>query len=209
MLETMTNWLVLYGDFAPYILFILLILTGCSLPISEDLLVIASGALAGSQLPEKTISLFIAAFLGSYISDGIAYWIGRYLAKRAATHGRCCGIPISSRFTKKFEQYFEKWGALTLIIGRMIPFGFRNGIFMTAGAGKMPFIRFLISDGVSCFLFSSIVFWLSFNAGASGGEGIAAFLSKMGLIALFGSSALFSFLFLRSYRGKKRSHHVQ
>ncbi len=210
MLETLTDWLILYKDIAPYAVFFLLLLAGCSIPISEDVLIIASGVLAGSSLPEKTVSLFLAAFLGSYLSDWIAYWMGRYVARRASKNGRCFGIPISRDFTKRFEGYFEKWGLLTLMIGRMIPFGFRNGIFMTAGAGRMPFYRFLISDGISCLIFSSVVFWLSFHAGTgSGGEGVEAWLSRIGLITLLVVSCGASFFLLRSFRSKKGMSRVQ
>ncbi len=202
MLETLTDWLLMYKDIAPYAVFFLLLLTGCSIPISEDVLVIASGVIAGSALPEKTYQLFLAAFLGSFFSDAIAYWMGRFVAKRAKKKGSCFGVSVSPEFTKQFERYFERWGLVTLIIGRLIPFGFRNGIFMTAGAGRMHFGKFIISDGISCLIFSAIVFWLSFHSG-TGGQGIESWLFRIGLITFFLVSSSISLIAVHKWRGRK------
>lgn len=202
MLQVLTDWLLSYQDGAPYLIFSLLLLTGCSVPISEDLLIIVSGVLAGSYLPDKTIPLFMAAFLGSYFSDTIAYAMGRYVAKRASKNGTLCGIRISP-YTKRCSDYFDRWGIITLIVGRMIPFGFRNGIFMTAGAGKMSLFRFLVSDGISCALFSFVLFWLSFHAGLQGGDGIEMWLSRIGLIVLVGGG--FLALLFKIYSSRKQT----
>ncbi len=208
MLETITDWLIFYKDFAPYMVFVLLLIAGCSLPISEDLLIIASGVLAGSSLQEKTLAFFLASFFGAYFSDWIAYGMGRYIARNASQNRPILGIPISLNMTNKFERYFEKWGSLTLVVGRMIPFGFRNGIFMTAGAGRMPFCRFLISDGISCFIFSSLVFWLSFYAGVGGSAGIQSWISRIGLITFFLVSSVGSCILLRSFKSKKETSNI-
>ena len=40
--------------------------------------------------------------------------------------------------------FYKKYGALTLVIGRFIPFGVRNAIFLTSGISKMPFAKFFI-----------------------------------------------------------------
>ena len=164
MIESITEWLIVYADHAPFLIFGLLLLTGFSLPVSEDVLVIVSGVLAGTVLPEKTVPLFLAAFLGSYMSDWIAYWIGRGVGYKLTTRFFSRGI-LSLERRANVERFFKRFGFLTLFIGRFIPFGVRNSVFMAAGAGKMHFGHFLLSDGIGCLSFSSLIFFLAFRCG--------------------------------------------
>ena len=164
MIESIAQWLTVHGDQAPLFVFGLLLLTGFSFPLSEDVIVIASGVIAATVIPEKAIPLFIAVYLGSFLSDWIAYCIGRFLGTQLRKF-RFFQEKLSSSRRKMISAFFQKYGFLTLFIGRLIPFGVRNSVFMAAGAGKMHFGRFLLSDGLSCLLFSSTVFYLSFRAG--------------------------------------------
>jgi membrane-associated protein len=157
MEEVLFQWLVSHSSAAPWIIFGLLVIAGFSFPISEDLLLILSGVLASTTLPEYTFHLFAAVFFGSYISDQIAYGLGRFFGPK---------IYARSWIKKeKLEKFCHHYGVLALCLGRCIPFGLRNGIFMSAGAGKMPFVRFLIVDGISCFCFCALLFFLSFECG--------------------------------------------
>ena len=157
-MESLFTWLSDVGPYAPLLIFSLLVITGFSLPVSEDLLLLASGAIASAILPEYTIELFCAAFFGSFISDCIAYGLGRMVGDKIyQMKGREKMVRLAA--------FYKKYGVLTLIVGRLIPFGLRNGIFMTAGAAKMRFYKFLISDGLACLGFSSILFYLAYTCG--------------------------------------------
>ncbi len=164
MIESITQWLSVHADHAPFFIFGLLLLAGFSFPISEDILVIVSGVLASTVIPEKTVPLFVAVFFGSYFSDWIAYWIGRVLGKKLSKLSMFRRA-LSSERRHVVERFFHRYGFLTLFIGRLIPFGVRNSVFMAAGASKMHFGRFILGDGLSCLLFSSVVFFLAFRAG--------------------------------------------
>ncbi len=178
MIESIAEWLTLHADHAPFLLFGLLLLTGCSLPISEDVLVIASGVLASTVLPEKTVPLFLAAFFGSYLSDWIAYWIGRGVGHKLTAHFFSKDT-LTGRRKALIERFFIRYGFLTLFIGRFIPFGIRNSVFMAAGAGKMHFGRFLLGDGIGCLAFSSLIFYLAFRCGENY-DRLQNFLSSVG-----------------------------
>jgi len=190
MVETVANWLALHASHAPFFVFGLLLLTGFSFPVSEDIIVIASGVLASTVIPEKKTALFVAVIVGSCLSDWVAYWIGRGLG------GKMLNIRW---FRKSFSEgrrdvvarFFERYGFLTLFIGRMIPFGVRNTVFMAAGAGKMPFLRFLLSDGIGCVIFSSVVFFVAVRCGETYDQ-LHTFVSSIGY--LFGLGLLISAL---------------
>lgn len=157
-MESIVQWLTLHAEIAPLIIFGLLLLAGFSFPISEDLLVIASGVLASTVMPEKMEILFIAVFLGSYLSDWVAYGIGRFFGDKLPEI-RPFKNYLQPPKMAKLKLFFKRWGIWTMVLGRCIPFGFRNGIFMTAGMGKMHFGKFLISDGIACLGFSAFLFF--------------------------------------------------
>jgi len=206
MIDAVSHWFVIHADHAPLFIFGLLLLTGCSIPISEDLLVIVSGFLAATVLPEKIISLFFAAFLGSFFADCMAYWIGRGLGEK---------LSKISLFKKSFSQerrdmmgrFFQKYGLLALFIGRCIPFGVRNSVFMAAGAGKMPFSRFLIGDGIGCLLFSAAIFFAAFYCGENYAS-LHKFLASIGYVAFIitGMSGLGWYLWARFVRTSSEVH---
>jgi membrane protein DedA with SNARE-associated domain len=163
-MEALTQFLFEHAQYAHWIVFGALMLAGFNIPISEDLMIILSAVIAATIVPENTEKLFVCVFLGCYLSDLVCYWIGRKLGPK---------LWNISWFAKTFKQkkidqihhYYQRYGFWTLIIGRFIPFGVRNCLFLTAGLGKMPFHKFAISDGIACILSNTILFSLAYTAG--------------------------------------------
>lgn len=163
-MDAIINFIFEHAQYAHWIVFGALMLAGINVPISEDLMIIFSAVIAATITPENTYKLFTAVFLGCYISDWVCYWIGRSLGPK---------LWNISWFAKTFDRskidqiqnYYSKYGFLTLLIGRFIPFGVRNGLFLTAGLGKMPFGKFLLSDGIACILSNTVLFSLAYTVG--------------------------------------------
>ncbi len=148
---------------APLIIFSLLLLAGFNLPVSEDLMLFTSAILAVKN-PEHLWPLFIGVFAGAYFSDLIAYSLGRFLGPKL------WNIKMFAKMVKpeqvdKVSAFYKKYGVITLILGRFIPFGVRNALFITAGLGKMRFLKFALSDLLACTISCSIFFYLYFNFG--------------------------------------------
>ena len=74
---------------------------------------------------------------------------------------------VSPKQVEKVSMFYKKYGVLTLILGRFIPFGVRNALFLTAGLGKMPFKKFALSDWLACTISCSLFFWLYYTFGES------------------------------------------
>jgi membrane-associated protein len=149
---------------AHWIIFLLLMLAGFGLPISEDLLLITGGAIASTCIPNKTLHLFIWIYMGCWMSAWIAYWIGRLLGPKLYD------IPWFNRILTpkrihRLHHYYEKFGIFTFIVGRFIPGGVRNALFMTSGLGKMPFLKFILRDGFACLISSSVIFTIGYQFG--------------------------------------------
>lgn len=154
------------AHYAHWLIFGALILAGFNIPISEDLMLLTSGMLAGTVVPENTIKLFIGVFLGCYLSDWIAYWLGRYFGGRL-WKVRWFANVMSKRFFCRMRIFYRKYGFWTLLVGRFIPFGVRNCLFITAGMTRMSFRRFLFSDGIACLISNSVLFTLAYFCGSN------------------------------------------
>lgn len=163
-MDVITGFVVEHAHHAHYIVFGCLMLAGLNVPISEDLLLIFSGALASTLVPENLVPLFVWAFLGAYISDWVAYWLGRRLGI-AIFETRWFKGHTTRRRLRKVGRFYERYGVSTLFFGRFIPFGVRNCLFISAGMGRMHFGRFLLTDGIACVLSNSILFSLGYYFG--------------------------------------------
>ncbi|HSX26316.1 MAG TPA: DedA family protein [Chlamydiales bacterium] len=163
-METLIQFIFEHAQYAHWIVFGALMLAGINVPISEDLMIIFSAVLAATVVPENIYKLFAAVFLGCYISDWACYWVGRSLGPK---------LWNISWFAKTFDRkridqihaYYAKYGFFTLLVGRFIPFGVRNCLFLTAGLGRMPFGRFLLSDGIACICSNTILFTVAYQVG--------------------------------------------
>ena len=179
--------------YAPFIVFGLLLLAGLNLPISEDALLFISGLLAG-QNPEKIVPLFLGVFLGAYTSDLITYGLGRFFGPKLWKI-KYFKKMIGPEKVKKLGKFYQKNGLLTLLLGRFIPFGVRNALFITAGFSKMNFLKFAFIDLIAAGLTSSIYFSLYFWFGTDVVEYV-----KRGNIILF--ALLFIGIVIYYYRKK-------
>ncbi len=201
-MEFFTEFILGNAEHAHYWIFFFLMLAGLNLPISEDLMIIISGTLASTVIPEHTILLFVWTFLGCYLSDWEAYWIGRLLGPKL-WEIRWLSKTVRRGQIRKINRFYENYGFLTLMIGRFIPFGVRNCLFITAGMGRMPFPRFLFADGLACFISNLTLFTLAFWSGKNYHllyEQVLAFNSY-----LFGVAAFFiAIIGIRWWRKPKK-----
>jgi len=163
-MESIIDFIFANAPHAHWIIFSSLLLAGMNIPISEDLMIIISAILASTVIPENALILFIFLFMGCYFSDSIAYWIGRSLGRKLWNFKWFAKL-ISKKRLNQAQKYYENHGFLTLLIGRFIPFGIRNTLFITAGMGKMSYGKFLMSDGIACFCSNATLFLLTYMVG--------------------------------------------
>lgn len=163
-MDFLANFIIDHAAMAHWIVFTSLILAGFNLPISEDLMIIISAILAASVVPENTFKLLAFIFMGAYFSDMIVYWIGRLLG-RNLWKWKWFANTVSYKRLDQIQNFYKKRGIFTLLIGRFIPFGVRNCLFLTAGIGKMNFGKFLIGDCLACMLSNSTLFFITYYFG--------------------------------------------
>ncbi len=151
-------------EIAPYshiLFFFLLMLAGLNIPISEDIILLTGGAIASTCIPEHTLRLYLWLYFGSWISAWEVYWLGRLLGPKLYN------VKFLARFVTpcrvdKLHYYYEKFGVFVFLVGRFIPGGVRNALFISCGMGKMPFLKFILRDGFACIFSSLTIFSLGY-----------------------------------------------
>lgn len=150
-------------EYAPCIIFGVLLLAGFNIPVSEDGMIFISAVLASSH-PGTRLQFFLAVYAGAYVSDLICYWLGRLLGPKLFNI-RMFANMASPEKIDKVGYYFERYGVFTLIVGRFIPFGVRNAMFLTAGLSKMNFVKFALADLLACTISVMTYFYLYYQYG--------------------------------------------
>ncbi|MBS3903957.1 MAG: DedA family protein [Simkania sp.] len=156
-METLTQWILTHAEYAHWIIFFGILLAGFNIPISADLLVIAAAMLAATIVPDNLWLLYGSVFFGCLLSAHIAYWIGRLVGPQLLKWQFFSRFLPAARLNK-IQTFYDKYGLLTLIIGRFIPLGVRNAIFMTTGMSKVSFRKFAIRDILACFIWTGVSF---------------------------------------------------
>ena len=191
----MTELLFNAAHYVHFISFGLLFLAGFNLPVSEDIVYIVSASIAATIVPENTHKIFAGCFAGAYISDVMAYFIGRFvIGDILLKHPSLSKLAIikhgfSEERVLRLKNYFDKYGLKTLFFGRFVPM--RNILFMTCGFTKMRLRNFLIVD-ICALTFTSIIL---FSIGYSLGENydiIFPYIKRYNAVALF----LVAFIFI-------------
>ncbi|MGA8165443.1 MAG: DedA family protein [Waddliaceae bacterium] len=198
-METFFSIACEHAHAAHWIFFLLIMLAGLNVPISEDIILITAGALASTGIFEQSTRLFIWLFLACWFSAWEAYWLGRLLGPKLF-HNRWFGRILTLKRIERIHNHYEKFGFLTFIVGRFIPGGVRNALFMTSGLGKMPFLKFILRDLPACLLSVSLLFYLGFLFGENYTIIIQYFksyhLAITGILAL----SIFSFIIYKLLR---------
>lgn len=163
-MESILSFICEHAEFAHYIFFAMLMLAGLNVPLSEDLILLSAGAITATCVPENYLTMLTWLFLGCWISAWEAYAIGRYLGPKLYEIKWFSHILTRGRI-ERLHHYYEKFGIFTFILGRFIPGGVRNTLFMTAGLGKMHFGKFIFRDGIACLISTNVLFYLGFLFG--------------------------------------------
>jgi membrane-associated protein len=186
-----------HAEHAHWYIFAVLLCAGLNIPISIDFILICSALIAATIIPEHTIYLFLAVFLGCYFSAMIGYGIGRFFG------AKLCKIPFFAKILTparldKARSFYEKHGLTTLMIGRFIPFGFRNCLFMSTGLTKASFSKFILRDALACFVWAATLFSLFYAVGQNREVLYTYFKAFNFLIfSIFGATAIGIFWYKR------------
>ncbi len=144
-----------------------LVLAGAGAPIPEELPTITAGVWVASnpELGPARWLVLAVCFAGVLLSDIMLFGIGRYWGPRLLERPWVARIvPPDKR--QKIEDNFHHYGVKILLVVRWFP-GIRSPMFITAGVMRLPFLRFVLADGIAAVAGHSLLFFLAYWFGDS------------------------------------------
>jgi membrane protein DedA with SNARE-associated domain len=137
--------------------FFMLLLCGLGLPVPEDIVLVAAGAL-GEMDGRPWLEVCGLMYAGVMAGDSIIFLAGRFLGQRLLAT-RWFQRYLSAGKQAKVEAQFERFGSMVLFVGRFLP-GLRAPIFFTAGSLKVRYWRFFLFDGLAALVSVPVFVWL-------------------------------------------------
>jgi membrane protein DedA with SNARE-associated domain len=143
---------------------ILMAIQSACIPIpSEVIMPLAGYALAHSQL--DLIILATVASLASNLGSIPAYWVGarggRPMVERYGSY-----LLLSRHDLDRVDHFFNRFGSITVLIGRMLPI-IRTFIAFPAGVAKMNQLRFHIYTFIGSWPWCYALAWVGMKLGAT------------------------------------------
>ncbi len=143
------GWIVTLGAFWVYTPLFLIVFIETGLVffpfLPGDSLLFAAGVFSapggGLNLAATLIVFYAAAILGNTSN----YWIARFFGKRIIDSGKVKAL--TPERMAKLDGFFAKYGGLTIVITRFMPF-FRTFAPFIAGTGHMNFAKFTLFNAI-------------------------------------------------------------
>lgn len=142
-----------------FIVFAALVGAGMGLPISEDAVVLGTGALSEQGVFVTPLALLVC-YAGVLLGDFIIFSVGRRLGP-AAFERKFFQKILPEERRQRAEAMFASRGAVAVFISRFLV-GFRIPAFATAGILQMSPAKFLLCDGLALAISAPAVFSLGY-----------------------------------------------
>lgn len=130
------------------------------IPFPSEVVMIPAAYMA-AETGEMTYPLIIlcgtiGALIGALVNYGLAFWLGRPIVYAFANSrfGHMC--LIDAQKVKQAEVYFDRRGAVSTLVGRMIP-AIRQLISIPAGLARMNLLAFVLYTSLGAAIWNSIL----------------------------------------------------
>ncbi|QDS97898.1 Inner membrane protein YohD [Adhaeretor mobilis] len=146
------------GSYLGIILF--LVLTGCGMPIPEEVAIVIAGVLSSQGKLEPELA-FGACLLGALLGDAVMYAIGYHFGHTLmAKHPKLSKL-IGASKEEQFENAVTQHGFKVLMLSRFMV-GIRGPVYLAAGTVRMPFRKFLAWDLIAATSVVGLFFSVSY-----------------------------------------------
>lgn len=161
-------------------IFSLMAIESSFIPFPSEIVLIPAGYLASKG--DMNFGLVMLAglggsMLGAFINYYLAYFLGRKILSRYGKY-----FFISQNSLVKMDNYFEKHGAISTFIGRLIP-GIRQLISIPAGLSHMNLVTFSTYTALGAGIWALILVSLGYFIGENQ-ELIDTYLKQITMIVL-------------------------
>lgn len=118
-----------------------------------DSLLFAAGSIAAlPSAPLNPLVLFGLLATAAILGDTCNYWIGHFVGPKAFKKD---GRFLKKKYLDKTQEFYEKYGARTIIIARFVPI-VRTFAPFVAGIGRMHYRRFIVYNVLGALLWNAL-----------------------------------------------------
>ncbi len=135
-IEVVREYIASYGALAPIISILLMVLQSILAPIPAFLITFSNALVFG------WVKGAIISWTGAMIGAAICFAIGRFLGRDVAEKY------AGKRQLESVDNYFSKYGKVSILIARLLPFVPFDPVSYAAGLTSMSFPGFLLATGV-------------------------------------------------------------
>ena len=129
--------------------YLVLLAGSLGLPIPEEMAIIAAGVMSHEGLMAPWPGLLVC-LLGVLSGDVCLYWTGRNGGERVL-RWRAVRLLLSPAREGRLKSAYCRHAVKTIVTARHV-MGLRAAAFLTAGIARVPFWKFLLTDGVTAML---------------------------------------------------------
>jgi membrane protein DedA with SNARE-associated domain len=174
---------------------VFLILTGCGLPVPEELAIVLAGVLS-AQGHLHTWAALAACIVGAILGDSVMYAIGyRWGHGLLSYHPRLAKL-LGAQREKRFEQAIDQHAFKVMVLARFLV-GIRGPVYLATGVVRLPYRMFLLYDLVCATIVVSFFFGLAYVFGNRVGDWIRDAEMTATVIVLLIVLLVGSFLYYR------------
>ena len=101
-----------------------------------------------------------------YLAGGIVGWVIGYRGGRQLVLLHGDSIHLTPKRLERAERWFDRWGAMAVLIGRVIPF-VRSFISIPAGIFEMPLLAYVVLTLIGSAIWAFSLAGLGWALGAS------------------------------------------
>lgn len=166
------QWFVEHASYL--FVFVFMTIESSFIPFPSEVIVPPAAYLAcrnygvGADMNVYMVVVFatLGALAGSFINYYLALWVGRPVVYKFADSRLAHACLIDRSKVDKAEKYFDKHGAVSTLIGRLIPV-IRQLISIPAGLAKMNIAQFTLFTTLGALVWNIILgalgYWLSIH----------------------------------------------
>ncbi len=181
------GWLV---EHTYLVVFVCTVIDATGVPFPGRVVLAAAGAIAASGDVSLPIVIIIGA-AGAMVMDHAWYFAGWFDSKRLL-HFYCRWTFGSTACVNRASDYFRRFGALTIIIGRYVA-GVRVFAWPLARKSGVGYVRFLLYDAVGALLWTAtwvLIGWFVGDRWESMLETVGGWMLAILIAAAIGAAVL-------------------
>ncbi|MBR6459867.1 MAG: VTT domain-containing protein [Actinomycetaceae bacterium] len=155
LLQALGPWVI------PGVAFIIFIESGCLFPFLPGDSLIFTAALLHAEFGFSPWTLVIVCVIAAFLGVQVGYWLGAKFGRKLFKDD---ARVLKTEYLVRAEEFFDKWGALSLVLSRFVPI-VRTFVPIAAGAARMNYKRFVIFNTIAAVLWVGLMTILGLTLG--------------------------------------------